>query len=79
MVASFLMPWERLVGEKPCCITGCDHRANGNQGTLAHPDFCSTNNAAAIYDERLMPGPKPDPFVGIACPHCVDEILARDA
>jgi hypothetical protein len=80
MLAGYLMPWERNVYNKPCCIEGCEHRCGGNQGTLAEPDWesCGHGNAAIVYDERLMPGPTPDPHVGTACPCCVDKIHALD-
>lgn len=75
-IANFVMPWMRETQNKPCCIQGCSHKADGNQGTLAKPEWCSISNAASIYDERKMPGPKPDPYVGLACPCCVDKLLA---
>lgn len=78
MVASFLMPWEHV--GKPCCITGCEHRIDGRLAAdtgLGSQEFCGRGNAATIYDERRMPGPKPDPYVGMACPCHVEQILGE--
>ena len=81
-IASFQMPWEDRVAKKQCCIEGCTHRCSGR--TDGGTDFkqfepCARNNAAVIYDESLMPGPTPDPYVGFACPCCVDKILADES
>jgi len=79
-VASFLMPWEDRVAERTCCIEGCLHLCSGRTDPTEKwkpYEPCARSNAAVIYDERLIESHKPDPFVGFACPHCVDEILDR--
>lgn len=75
-VASFVLPWDKIANGK-CCIKGCDHRASGMIGDLAEGTYCASTSAATIYHVDLMPGPQPDPYVGVACPHHVEEILDR--
>ena len=67
LISSFVFPWEQTT---KCCIKGCEHPANGLIGSLVDGTLCSNINAGYIIDAR-----NEDRFIGIACPHCVDEIL----
>lgn len=84
VIANFVIPWmERDVPPaKLCCITGCDHHANGVDGSIHNP-ACSRTNASSIYNEakfeaQMRGDSDVDPYIGIACPCCTDKILAGD-
>lgn len=65
---SFLMYHEFMGGrfdKKVCCIKGCDHRIGE-----CEPATGGSLPAYVGYEDRL------DIVVGVACSHCVNEILA---
>jgi len=80
VVANFQMPWENQVFNKPCCIKGCEHRCDGRpgaSGSFKPFEPCATGSAGVIYDKRIEEANDDrHPYVGMACPHHVDEILA---